>query len=117
MKVLLLAAAFTLPQLSFVLGPAMLSEIAPTAQRGTALLVTYSVITLAGLASPIVTGWVVEAASGGPTGYVHAFWFTAAVLGVGGIWGLVALNPERSRVRLLQPPLGAPQTSAELSQA
>lgn len=116
-KVLLLAAAFTLPQMSFVLGPAMLSEIAPTAQRGTALLVTYSVITLAGLASPIVTGWIVEAASGGVVGYVHAFWLTAAVLGVGGVWGLVALDPERSRVRLLHRPPGAPQTSAELNQA
>lgn len=116
-KILLLAVAFTLPQMSFVLGPAMLSEIASTSQRGTALLVTYSVITLAGLASPIVTGWVVEAAGVSVTGYVHAFWLTAAVLAVGGIWGLVALNPERSRMRLLQRSVGAPQTLAASNQA
>lgn len=102
MKVLLLAAGFTLPQMSFVLGPAILGEIAPTAQRGTALLVTYSVITVAGLASPIVTGWVVDAAGGSVTGYVHAFWLTAAILATGGIWGLIGLDPERSRARLLQ---------------
>jgi MFS family permease len=117
MKVLLLAAGFTLPQLSFVLGPAILGEITPTAQRGTALLVAYSVITLAGLASPIVTGWILRAAGGNVSGYVHAFWLTSAVLAMGGIWGLVALDPERSRARLLQRSLDGPQKFAESSAA
>ena len=99
-KVLMLAAAFTLPQIAFVIGPAIVGEVAPAAQRGTALLVTYSVITVTGLLSPIVTGWVVEAAGAAPlTGYTHALWLTAAILALGGLWGLAALNPEATRTR------------------
>lgn len=109
LKVLLLAAAFTLPQLSFVIGPAIVGEIAPAAQRGTALLVTYSVITVTGLLSPIVTGWVVEAAGAAPlAGYTHALWLTAAVLGLGGLWGVLGLNPEASRERFARGATVAP---------
>lgn len=99
-KVLLLAAAFTLPQVAFVIGPAIVGEVAPPTQRGTALLVTYSVITVTGLLSPIVTGWMVEAAGATPlAGYTHALWLTAAILALGGVWGLAALNPEATRAR------------------
>lgn len=99
-KVLLLAAAFTLPQIAFVIGPAIVGEVAPAAQRGTALLVTYSVITVTGLLAPIVTGWLVEAAGAAPlAGYTHALWLTAAILALGGLWGIAGLNPEATRAR------------------
>lgn len=102
-QVLLLAFGFTLPQLVFVIGPAIIGEIAPASQRGTALLVTFSVMTLTGLLSPIVTGWVVQAAGDTPlVGYTNALWLTAAVLAFGGIWGLIALNPEATRARFTQ---------------
>lgn len=114
-KVLLLTAAFTLPQLAFVIGPAIVGEVAPASQRGTALLVTYSVITVTGLLSPIVTGWVVQAAGASPlVGYTHALWLTAAILALGGLWGLAWLNPEASRERFarraaaIAPTLAAP---------
>lgn len=106
-QVLLLTAAFTLPQLCFVIGPAIVAEVAPAAQRGTALLVTYSIITVAGLASPIITGRIVGAAGAAHLlGYNHAFWLTAAIVVVGGIWALLGLNPEATRSRFARS--GAP---------
>jgi MFS family permease len=98
-KVVLLAIGFLLPPLTFVLGPAMLSEITPTRQRGTALLVTYSVITIAGFISPAVMGYALRAA--GPQaladGYSNAFLTTASVLIVAGLAGLLLVNPDASR--------------------
>lgn len=101
LKVVLLALGFLLPMTSFVLGPAMVSEVAPTQQRGTALLVTYSVITVAGFISPAVMGYALQSA--GPdlvAGYVNAFHITAAILIIAGGAGLLLLNPEASRRRL-----------------
>jgi MFS family permease len=102
LKVALLALGFQLPMITFVLGPAMVSEVAPTAQRGTALLVTYSVITVAGFISPAVVGFVLKAAGPqavGP-GYTQAFLVSAAVLVVSGLAGFVFLHPDASRRRL-----------------
>ena len=99
-QVLLLATAFTLPQIGFVIGPAILGEVAPSSQRGTALLVTYSVITVTGLLAPIVTGWIVQLAGNAMlAGYTHALWLTAAILVFGGAWGAFRLNPEATRLR------------------
>lgn len=101
-KIVLLALGFLLPSITFVLGPAMVSEIAPTSQRGTALLVTYSVITVAGFISPVVMGYALQAA--GPqtlaAGYTNAFLITAFVLMGSGLVGLLLLNPDSSRRRL-----------------
>ena len=102
LKIALLALGFHLPTITFVLGPAMVSEVAPTAQRGTALLVTYSVITVAGFISPAVVGYVLKAA--GPQavslGYTQAFLVSAAVLVVTGLAGFLFLHPDASRRRL-----------------
>jgi MFS family permease len=101
-KVVLLAVGFLLPSITFVLGPAMVSEIAPTSQRGTALLVTYSVVTVAGFVSPVVMGYALQSA--GPqalaAGYTNAFLITAAVLVAAGSAGLLLLNPDVSKRRL-----------------
>jgi MFS family permease len=100
-KVALLALGFLLPSTSFVLGPAMVSEVAPTRQRGTALLVTYSVVTVAGFISPAVMGYALQSA--GPdvvAGYTNAFHITAVLLIAAGLAGFVLLKPDSSRRRL-----------------
>jgi MFS family permease len=100
LKILLLSLGFTLPSLTFIIGPAIVGEIAPAAQRGTALLITYSVVTISALLSPAVTGWVVQQAGAAPLdGYNHALWLTSAILVFGGICALIGLNPERTRSR------------------
>lgn len=101
LKVALLALGFLLPSTSFVLGPAMVSEVAPTRQRGTALLVTYSIITVAGFISPAVMGYALQSAGHDLiAGYVSAFHVTAVVLIVAGLTGLLLLDPEASRRKL-----------------
>ena len=99
-QVFLLAAGFTLPSLCFVIGPTIVGEVAPAAQRGTALLVVYSLMTVTGLLSPIVTGWIVQAAGATPlVGYSNALLLTGAILAVGGLWAILGINPQRSRAR------------------
>ena len=94
-KVALVATGLMLPAISFVLGPSMVSEIAPTSQRGTALLVTYSIITVAGLLSPVVAGYAVQrAAPDAVAGYEHVFLITSVILILAGAGGFVLLHPE-----------------------
>jgi len=94
LKIALLTLGFMLPPITFVFGPAMVSEIAPTAQRGVAVLVTYSAITLAGLVSPIVVGYAVQ-----NSGYPLGFYVTAAVLIVTGCAALALLRPDETAQR------------------
>jgi MFS family permease len=106
LHIVLLAAGFVLPQMTFVLGPAIVGEIAPSAQRGPAILVTYSVITFAGFLSPAVTGRLIDAAGRdhAGAGYAQAFLMTAVILIAGGIAGLALLDPERTLRRFAAPP-------------
>jgi MFS family permease len=100
LQVLMLAAGFTLPSLTFVIGPTIVGEVAPAQQRGTALLVTYSLMTVTGLLAPIVTGWVVQAAGATPlVGYSNALMLTGAILVLGGLWSVLGINPEATRAR------------------
>jgi MFS family permease len=100
LKILLLSLGFTLPSLTFIIGPAIVGEIAPAAQRGTALLVIYSIMTISALVSPAVTGWVIERAGAVPLiGYTQALWLTAGILVFGALWAMLGLNPERTRAR------------------
>ena len=101
LKVALLALGFLLPLTSFTIGPAIVSEVAPTRQRGTALLITYSVVTVAGFISPAVMGYALQSAGTDVVaGYANAFHVTAALLIVAGFAGFLLLNPDVSRQRL-----------------
>jgi MFS family permease len=97
-QVVLLALGFALPSLCFVIGPAIVGEVAPPRQRGIALLVTYSLMTVTGLLSPIVTGNIVQAAGTTPlVGYTQALLLTGAILVFGGVVAMLGMNPEASR--------------------
>jgi MFS family permease len=100
LKILFLSLGFTLPSLTFIIGPAIVGEIAPAAQRGTALLVIYSIMTISALISPAVTGWVIQHAGNVPlVGYRQALWLTSGILVFGALWAMFGLNPERTRAR------------------
>ena len=96
LRIVLLTLAFELPQVSFVLGPAIVGEIAPRSQRATAILVIFSVITITAFFSPMVMGYVVEAAGADNAlaGYTHGLWIVSAVLALGGTAGCFLLDPE-----------------------
>ncbi len=99
-QVLLLALGFTLPSLCFVIGPAVVGEVSPPRQRGIALLVTYSLMTVTGLLSPIITGKIVQAAGAAPlVGYTQALLLTGGILVFGGAVAMLGINPEATRAR------------------
>lgn len=115
----LLAAALVLPGLSVVermacltfsgglalvmysIGPAMLAEVVPSGQRGSMLAIGNACGSLAGLAAPVVTGFLVQGATGiNGEGYAHGFLVCGAILVIAGLSGLYMMNPQRSRAQL-----------------
>ncbi len=96
-KLVLIAIGGALPTLTFTLGPAMVSEVAPLAQRSSMLIMIYAGITIAGFISPIVAGRLIS--TGGAAGYDHALIANAIIVIVGGIAGLLLFQPERTIVR------------------
>ena len=86
----------------YSLGPAMLAEFTPSSQRGGILAIGNAVASLAGLSAPVITGLLVQGAGAGhPLGYAQGFLVCGGVLVVAGLIGLVSMNPQRSRKRLL----------------
>ncbi|MNH37430.1 Major Facilitator Superfamily protein [compost metagenome] len=88
----------------YSVGPAMLAEFTPTAQRGGVLAIGNGIASLAGLAAPVITGVLVQGAGAEhPAGYAQGFLVCGAVLVVAGLAGLVTLNPQRTLKRLGEP--------------
>lgn len=85
----------------YSIGPAMLAEVVPSAQRGSMLAIGNACGSLAGLAAPVVTGFLVQNAQGiNGEGYAHGFSVCGAILIVAGLIGLLSMNPQRSRNQL-----------------
>lgn len=99
-KVLVVAVASGLTPLIYSLGPAMLGEVTPNAQRGGILALDNSIASVAGILAPLVTGRLVEVAAGSAGGYEQGFAVSGLLLVVGGAIGLFCLNPEQSARRL-----------------
>ncbi|WP_052409530.1 MFS transporter [Paraburkholderia oxyphila] len=102
LKVACLALGGAASQLVFSFGPLMISDIVTVRQRGALLGINSSIGTLAGLIAPALMGGIVQANLGNPAlGYEHGFLVVGALLLVSGALGLVLLNPEQSRQRIL----------------
>ncbi|WP_322034246.1 MFS transporter [Paraburkholderia sp. J76] len=105
-KILLIAVAFGLTPVVYSLGPAMLGEVTPAAQRGGILAIDNSIASFAGVVAPIVTGRLVEVATGsGAAGYEQGFAICGFMLIAGGVIGVLCLNPMKSTRRLAGLPL------------
>lgn len=115
-KVVCLAIGGAMSQLVFSFGPLMISDIVSVRQRGALLGINSSIGTLAGLIAPALMGGIVQANHGNPAlGYEHGFIVVGALLLVSGALGLVLLNPERSRERILAAARRTPQPVADKS--
>ncbi|HXP04473.1 MAG TPA: MFS transporter [Stellaceae bacterium] len=99
LQIVLLAAGFAIGGAIYTLGPAIIGEITPEAQRGTMLGVISAVYSLAGLVAPAVTGRVIAAGPTAHDGYIHAFMLSGAIVAAGGIAGLLLIHPEADRAR------------------
>lgn len=100
LKVIFLIAGFKLPHLAFVLGTAIVGDIAPPAQRGPVLHVLFAGVTSIGFVAPIVFGWIVQSSAQQVVGYSTAIQFSGALLLGAGLCGIALINPERSTRRL-----------------
>lgn len=100
-KVLLIAVAFGLTPIIYSLGPAMLGEVTPGSQRGAILAIDNSIASFAGVLAPVITGRLVEVATGsGAAGYEQGFAISGLMLIAGGVIGVLCLNPMKSMRRL-----------------
>ncbi|NRO98883.1 MFS transporter [Paraburkholderia sp. NMBU_R16] len=102
LKVVCLAIGGAMSQLVFSFGPLMISDIVSVKQRGALLGINSSVGTLAGLIAPALMGGIVQANEGIPAiGYEHGFLAVGGLLLISGALGVVLLNPEQTRERIL----------------
>ena len=98
-KIALTTIGVALPSVIYVIGNAVVSEIAPVAQRGAILAIGTAVSTSAGLLAPYVMGSVVETAATPLAGFNTGFMICGVIMLVGGIIGMVLMRPEREAMR------------------
>jgi MFS family permease len=98
-KIALTTIGVALPSVIYVIGNAVVSEIAPVAQRGALLAIGTAVSTSAGLLAPYVMGSVVETAATPLDGFNTGFMICGIIMLVGGLIGMALMRPERDAVR------------------
>ena len=100
-EVVCLVVALALGTCVYAPAFATVGEIVPTRQRGAALAIYSAVITAAGLIAPTVMGYAVEWGGALLQGYLNGFLVSAAVAVFAGVVGVLAIDPEGDRARLL----------------
>jgi hypothetical protein len=98
-KIALTTIGVALPSVIYVIGNAVVSEIAPVAQRGALLAIGTAVSTSAGLLAPYVMGSVVETAATPLDGFNTGFTICGVIMLVGGVIGMSLMRPEREAIR------------------
>jgi ACS family D-galactonate transporter-like MFS transporter len=98
-KIALTTIGVALPSVIYVIGNAVVSEIAPVAQRGALLAIGTAVSTSAGLLAPYVVGSVVETAATPIDGFNTGFMICGVIMLVGGVIGMALMRPERETMR------------------
>jgi MFS family permease len=98
-KIALTTIGVALPSVIYVIGNAVVSEIAPVAQRGAILAIGTAVSTSAGLLAPYVMGSVVETAATPLAGFNTGFMICGVIMLVGGAIGMALMRPERETMR------------------
>jgi ACS family D-galactonate transporter-like MFS transporter len=94
-KIALTTIGVARPSVIYVIGNAVVSEIAPVAQRGALLAIGTAVSTSSGLLAPYVMGSVVETAATPLNGFNTGFTICGVIMLVGGVIGMALMHPER----------------------
>jgi len=98
-KIALTTLGVALPSVIYVIGPAVIGEIAPVAQRGALLAIGTAISTSAGLVAPYVMGSVVETATTPLEGFNTGFMICGVIMLIGGLIGSALMRPERETTR------------------
>jgi MFS family permease len=87
--------AFGLPGCIYPLQLLLGAQIAPVRRRSAVLCTGTALATLVGVASPAVTGRIIDASADEHTGFQHAFLVAGLLMLVGGVVAILSINPER----------------------
>ena len=98
-KIALTTLGVALPSVIYVIGSAVVGEIAPVAQRGALLAIGTAISTSAGLLAPYVMGSVVETAATPLDGFNTGFMICGVIMLIGGVIGMSLMRPERETIR------------------
>jgi len=98
-KIALTTLGVALPSVIYVIGSAVIGEIAPVAQRGALLAIGTAISTSAGLVAPYVMGSVVETATTPLEGFNTGFMICGMIMLIGGLIGTALMRPERETTR------------------
>ena len=98
-KIALTTIGVALPSVIYVVANAVVSEIAPVAQRGALLAIGTAVSTSAGLLAPYIMGSVIETAATPLDGFNTGFMICGVIMLVGGIIGMALMRLERETMR------------------
>ena len=99
LKLVLIVVAFSVGSVVFTLGSTLIGEISPPAQRGAMLGISNSIHTLAGLAAPVVMGWIVDVGKNSVDGFQTGFTVAGLFIVAGGLIALALINPEADIAR------------------
>jgi MFS family permease len=103
--------------LAFGAGPAQtpltvaaIAAIVPDRQRSAVLGIWYALVSIAAVAGPIATGFVIDAAPSEAAGFGRAFGLTGGLLVLGGLASMVLIRPDEPHssmkgLRVARPPL------------
>lgn len=96
-KILLLMVSNGMAQVMFSVGATMIGEVTPESQRGTILAVSNAIGSVSGLIAPVITGMMIERATGlASNGFEASCVLTAVVMVVAGLVCTRWLNPATS---------------------
>jgi ACS family D-galactonate transporter-like MFS transporter len=104
LKIVLIGLACSIGSVIFTLGPTLIGEVSPASQRGAALGVANSIVTLAGLCAPIAMGRIVDINADPGAGFRVGYLYTGALVAALGVAAAVLINPQHDlrRFRLIE---------------
>lgn len=102
LKTAVLALGCNFPQISFVLGSAIVAEITPDGQRSAMMSINSALATTGGLVAPALMGFFISGAATPALGYDTGFAIAGALSVAASLLGLWAINPELSKRRLAE---------------
>jgi ACS family D-galactonate transporter-like MFS transporter len=103
-KIFLVGLACSIGSVIFTLGATLIGEISPPSQRGAALGVTNSIVTLAGLCAPIAMGRIVDINTDPGAGFRMGYLYAGVLVATLGVAAAALINPEHDlrRFRLIE---------------
>lgn len=99
---ILLVLGLSLPSVIYSFQPAIAAELAPVRQRGGVIAIGVAIWSLSGVVAPAVMGHLIDSGGSAVHGYARGFVVAGVVAMTAGLVGVVFMNPEKSRRRLLE---------------